>query len=200
MEFVKILSLSSSVKRWSKSEKFIKKLPDLGIFWTRKKQMLNVFYLFTRTLNYINEDKHLAHNYDEVCCVIHLYDVFQNWNLAVLLKILSNFTFKYREWTWISGFRRNVDYRRNKCRFTNIQSALQLISGIISKRYSRTKCYGRLSGSQSVSKYNDFTEAKIERLVTIGTACNCSFFYSFPRKQQLDNHPVPLKHIPAEAE
>lgn len=57
-----------------------------------------------------------------------------------------------------------------------------------------------LSGSQSVSKYNDFTEAKIERLVTIGTACNCSFFYSFPRKQQLDNHPVPLKHIPAEAE
>lgn len=135
-------SLSSSVKRWSKSEKFIKKLPDLGIFWTRKKQMLNVFYLFTRTLNYIYEDKHLAHNYDEVCCVIHLYDVFQNWNLAVLLKILSNFTFKYREWTWISGFRRNVDYRRNKCRFTNIQSALQRISGIISKRYSRTKCYG----------------------------------------------------------
>lgn len=135
-------SLSSSVKRWSKSEKFIKKLPDLGIFWTRKKQMLNVFYLFTRTLNYIYEDKHLAHNYDEVCCVIHLYDVFQNWNLAVLLKILSNFTFKYREWTWISGFRRNVDYRRNKCRFTNIQSALQRISGIISKRYYRTKCYG----------------------------------------------------------
>lgn len=135
-KFISYLNVEANLRNLSKN--FLTSV----YFGQEKKQMLNVFYLFTRTLNYINEDKHLAHNYDEVCCVIHLYDVFQNWNLAVLLKILSNFTFKYREWTWISGFRRNVDYRRNKCRFTNIQSALQRISGIISKRYSRTKCYG----------------------------------------------------------